>query len=406
MNGSIYEIDSHRVMKLDASYEMDLSRMGSVYNEMVFVEGRKTLAPIENKFAVIKDELEQQVKTLGNRFEPFDFARNTKWRDLELAIQQIFGFKNVSIIHPKEYYVKRLDDFNYVDLTAFTYVTWRYPIDGLVTEKGFYDKSHSINMDMTISLQLIRLLQPSEIVASFLHEFGHNIDPCMVDIKYVKTNVLAKYLTDRKEQITEMEQKIASIGAGIIELFTPYMERFRLFDWIKNLLGISGWSPEQAIERVRQLAAKDASQNVFNRQTNKEAFADNIARMYGYGAELARVFATFDKYAHKRMKSWIKKEEKRQQVIADIALAEIEGEHKTDIHRVRALIQEYETDLADPNIPAAVKKSLAEDLSEVKQVLNYYLNHKDKFQKNVNRAIYDTITSVENNIPPSNTPAQ
>src|SRR5699024_6241895 len=83
----------------------------------------------------------------------------------------------------------------------------RFPIQGLVTDKGFYDKSKSIRMNVYITLGIIKALTPEEITAALMHEFGHSIDPATVNISYVETNALAKYLTDRKGAINKQESK-------------------------------------------------------------------------------------------------------------------------------------------------------------------------------------------------------
>ena len=49
-------------------------------------------------------------------------------------------------------------------------------------------------MEIWISLGLIKNLTSDEILAVLLHEFGHSIDPALIDIKYTETNILSKYI--------------------------------------------------------------------------------------------------------------------------------------------------------------------------------------------------------------------
>ena len=51
-------------------------------------------------------------------------------------------------------------------------------------------------MEIIVSLGLIKSLEPEEIMAAFLHEFGHNIDPANVSIEYTEVNILSKYFFD------------------------------------------------------------------------------------------------------------------------------------------------------------------------------------------------------------------
>lgn len=73
----------------------------------------------------------------------------------------------------------------------------------------------------------------------------------------------------------------------------------------------------------------------------------------------------------------------------------LKDSHKTNIHRYRTLIKEYEIDLKDPNISDDVKKQLREDLDSVKNVLDEYLNNYDEFHNRVNNMINDELVRLE-----------
>lgn len=135
--------------------------------------------------------------------------------------------------------------------------------------------------------------------------------------------------------------------------------------------------------------------SVFRRQEYSEAFADNFARMYGYGPQLMSGLHKMQLSNETYRNSRIKKEKARQAAIMQFTQALLKDVHKTDIHRVRALIKEYNDDINDPNTPPAVKKQLKEDLEELEKVLDQYLNNFSDFQNRVNRAINEELINSE-----------
>ena len=72
-------------------------------------------------------------------------------------------------------------------------------------------------MEIWISLGLIKNLTSDEILAVLLHEFGHSIDPALIDIKYTETNILSKYITDRKKSLNKDENRIINKFRGIVD---------------------------------------------------------------------------------------------------------------------------------------------------------------------------------------------
>ena len=62
------------------------------------------------------------------------------------------------------------------------------------------------------------------------------------------------------------------------------------------------------------------------------------------------------------------------------------------------IINEYKSDINDPNTPEVVKKQLQEDLTELEKVLDQYLNNRDEFQKRIkNNIINNELKKLEDN---------
>ena len=391
-----------------------------IYMEAVFKDGRSKMQPLVNQIKKIQDQLNDEIKKhdaveegkSGKKFDTVAFWRNPLFKELEELIQKIFGFRNVEI-HPymedwdskKKQFVFR--DGN-VEIPSEIFEvevshSLRYPIEGLVTDAGFYDKSKSLNFKIYFSLKFLHSVTPEEAVAVFLHEFGHTIDPAIVDIKYTKINILSKYLTDRKSALNSEEKKFLSVNKitefAILGIFTGFLILVTWFSAIWNQFVTNKnktLSPKETEERIKNLRATLSKSEQFNRQNFSEAFADNFARMYGFGPQLMSALKKMNLDMSKKLRSRIKKEEERQKVILEMVENALQGQHRTNIHRARSLIKEYENDLKDPKLSAKIKKQIKEDKEEVEKVLESYTNDFSAFQNRLNKIINEELEKLEN----------
>ena len=371
----------------------------SIFTEAVFTGGKETCKPIVDQFQIIKDALENEIKKDGSKFNPMGFYKNTIFRDLESVLIKVFGFRDVEIGTMIEGYHPETDDFQTKMLNAFTWVggNIRFPAEAIVTDKGFYDSTHTIRGMICFTLGVIHHLSAEELTAILLHELGHNIDPALIDIRYTETNILSKYLTDRVGKINNGEKSYLSKKKKSLVIISPDLIILILFGLamgisaLVSLLQKIFFKKEKAIEKIKNLVKNDIEK--YDRVNSIEAYADNFARMYGFGSPLMTGINKIGTSNLDQQMSRLKKEKRRQKAIADMAIAQIRDMHKTDIHRINSLVKEYEADLKDPNIPQPVKDEIKTDLEELKAVLDKYLNHKDEFQRTVNRIIKEGLES-------------
>lgn len=390
------------------------------YMEAVFSNGKEKVKSLEEKIQRIKDKLEEEIikqdksveknrKSKGKykvvRFDPKAFWKDTVFKDLEDELVKVFGFRNVEIYPRIERYISDSQIFSSRILNCFVWSNNRFPIEGLVTDDGFYDKSRSTCMQIQITLGLIKALEADELLAVLLHEFGHGIDPALVDIKYTEINILSKYMTDRKNAINSSEKSVIKkkgitsdfifLLIELILLFLPIMPYVlnKIYEFIVGLVVGKEKLTEMRLEKVRKMVKEDKDK--FNRREFYEAYADNFARMYGYAAPLMRGLQKISKDDLDKFDSRHKRENARQSYIMEMTGMLIKDVHKTDIHRIRNLIKEYKEDINDPNTPAAVKKQLKEDLVELEKVLDEYLNNFSDFQNRVNRIINEELEKIE-----------
>lgn len=383
----------------------------NLYTEAVFTGGREKLKPIVDCIQKIQDELDYQTgddKEGGtSRFNSKAFTKNSLWKDLELSIMDAFGFKNVRIMPSHEKYVGK-GRFRSKAINVYTFCTWRYPIQGVVTDAGFFDKSRSIEIKIIILLGMLKLLTAEELLAVILHELGHNIDPAIVDIRYVTTNRVADYLIGKKStrnKVPNLDNAGPSFGVmSIFKWFCSILALLMLpitimISVIYNTLKTLFTSKTKLLRMVKDIVMKDKRD--FSRNKNTEAFADNFARMYGYGPDLTSALSKMEDYlmGEARLsvkKSFILNEKERQIVIAEFIKFSVEDKHSTVINRAVALIKEYEEDLKDPDMPEKVKKNIKEDMESVKGVMDKFVNHKDEFIRNLRTMMYEELTKYGN----------
>lgn len=422
--------------------ELDDRMDPSIFTEAVFSKGKESIKPIEDQISVIKNilmsEIGEQEKSEAEAakareeeddddnkpkkqvniksFDPKKFWRSPEFKKLEELYQKTFGFRSVQIMPYIEKYISKDKEFESKSIQCFTYTMDRYPIDGLVTDQGFFDKTHSISLEIRISLGIIRMLDAGELTGVILHEIGHNIDPALVTINYAETNILSKYLTERKNELTNTEKKLESSKHSISEmLILPILAGLMvvvgiissIVNAIKSIFTKNSRvkDDEQAFEKLKAAIAKDAK-NSFNRKDYGEAFADNFARMYGYGAQLSGGLKKMAKHYDDSLKSRFSREADRQKCIIYVVTNTLKDEHKTEIHRVKALIAAYYEDINNPNTPVRVKRQLREDVKEVEAILDSYMHDFSEFQNRINKIINDEIDKAQGVPKEDNPPAK
>lgn len=381
--------------------------------EAVFANGRETLEPVLEKIKVVKSTLtelittQEKSKKKADAFNPKAFWKHNCFKELENVIKETFGFRSVEIEPWIERYDTATKTFDSYEINCYTWRNIRYPVEGLVSEKGFYDHTHSLNICIRISLGLINIVEPEEVLAIILHELGHNIDPALMDIKYTQTNILAKYISDREETFTEEEDdyiKNSEINksSAFIEvlfcmiMFLPFI--IILISEIIYRLKYFFMGTEKVQEgKLKEIANMLKNDKRFNRQNNSEAFADNLPRMYGYGVPLMSAMNKMSKDWESKINSRYKLERDRADTMLEITKYCIKGVHRTDIHRIHSLIREYKADIADPNIPKEVKKQIENDLKEMEIILDSYLNDFSEMQNKINQLILKELNAKDKN---------
>ena len=397
------------------------------YTEAVFRNGREKVKPIEDQFQILKDEVarfkqEEIVKDpRGDYVNTIKLWKSTNFKALEDTIKDVFGFRYVIIDIADDNYLNDHTNIDTTQFNAYTTVLNRYPAESVITEDGFYDKSHSIGLQVIMSTYYLDEYTPAELTALLLHEIGHNIDPALIDITFLQTNLICDYILKRKPSESEesatnkytkdanplawaftglynffqktFNLKGSNDGTNIPDYRLPPIQNFFRSIFMKKK-DYNEWATKQYLEMLQKELNRTADE--FNYVEYKEAFADNFARMYGYGPELAVGFHKVEKLVFKNGMSRIKKDKERKECIFELIIQALNDEHKTDIHRFQALINEYDKDINDPKVPKEVKAQLLEDKEKLVAMVRLYTTDFNEFYNRCN-------SMVANFVRPNNT---
>lgn len=423
-------------INFDLSKYKDKLKNMNVFEEHVFsAKGRAKLKKIDEIWNKIKEELAKETVDNGKKFNPIKFCKNELFHQLELTIQDIFGFRYVEIFPKIEKVYDESKDKMFVYVNACTVMPPnRFAIDGIITDAGFFDKSKSMKMYMIVGLPLIQMLESEELTAVFLHEMGHNLDPAMYNINYKDMNDYVKYIldTDRDKKKKENNnvkktpwlEKIITLSTNNTETIKKSSKGFivkaikKSLNFIdKMILNLSKFlytlkfkNPFNSnLDKVIDKLVKATKENIkkkgiFSKYNSSEAFADNFPRMYGYDKYLVKASSKMNKENEEtNMKDIYGKnvfnraniEKIRSQFFAIVIQDSIDDVHRTDIHRYYSLLKEYYKDLKDKTIPADIKKSIQKDLDEMIKLGDIYFKSPDQVKNKIYASIFNAIKEVD-----------
>lgn len=325
--------------------------------------------------------------------QPKILSMTDLFKDLENEFNNVFGFHSTVLDFVYTFdgvgnYNQGKDGdrsgYDYGMINAWTYVGQRYYIDGLLSEDGgFYDSTHSLNFHMEIYPHAFVALTSRELLAVILHEVGHNLDPALVDIGYQETNELVNYLGNKTTD--EHVYRWIKLHLEDIPLLGPFIAAFRT--------AVSGTKNYE--DRLKKATENQLNLNQgWNYSNSIEAFADNIPRMYGLGKDLISGLVKIgdDMDAVEGWSFSYLENLRQNEILACMAaMADMNEEHATIIHRIKSLLMEYDKELADPKLHAPLRKRIQEDRDGVNALLQQLLNSPNEVKRKAYNIINTTI---------------
>ena len=361
-------------------------------------------SPILRQAEDILEQLIAEIKRDPNRSYT-DHPLNKKFIQL---MQKQFGFRKLFIMWDHlPYVIGGGSAFTYISSNIIT-SSGSDLLVGKDKKKGYYDKNHQIVCYVQIATEIVRYtnLTGAEMLATILHEFGHNFDATV----YGKINLIMGYAsliqaayekpfrmlyliqgTDAgKEKIAELHRMGDKAWDYLVEKIPVVKKIEYIFNRILNIVLIN----RNDIKNMRSLydifkstirlmnpwslITFITNNHLRNVISNKiEVFSDSFATAYGYGADLTNAMRKFETGPMlDRTRLGDKKLNPVQRFCIDLVLMEREivsfivgSPHGTPYSRVKRCRDALLKDLEEGNYPPDLKKEL---LANIKQLEDSY----------------------------------
>ena len=333
-------------------------------------------------------------------------------------LQQQFGFKECVIIFESSGVVNACTlPMDFVGRIRRNEV---YKYD---KKNGYYDTTHTMCVFATVYDGLLATdgITGGMLLAVILHEIGHNLDnsPWMLasDITgYIKGAIeVSEKIVDETSnnkaisiginvlinsimRNTHIEGVIANIFNNLIRKIPPLEAMLKIFSFgkseykqIKRLFNkiqtVAMVTSGQAFMRVHAITVKAFVDLLYNLSgAPLEIHADEMAALYGYGAEAAKMFTLME---YNKLKVPGQISAANSPIINflydyytstfDLLLGLsnphlLVDPHPSNQSRIKNVIRKYERDLANADFPPQMKKELEKELEDTKRLYESYIN--------------------------------
>ena len=344
-----------------------------------------------------------------------NMMKTTENKELEKAIQKVFGFKRVSIIWEnrgvivKGAYTIPGSPTKYGTKPGFKFGTHK---------DGFYDETHSLPVFIELSNDMYRECQltPEEMTAILIHEIGHNFDftpytmiigwtmailaiikliiglgdgtwPNTLYRMFLKTDAgrgYAQFMLNIDNLIMNYVPPLGMIGRGINKV-VKYINKF-----INVLLSpLTLFSIPVALINAPMVYVV----SFFSRK--KEIYADAFAAGYGLGPELSSGLVKFDAYASRMS---IAPAGSLAELFYDFSMFSREfmctfcdkSGHGSAQQRMIKTRAKLEKDLKNNDFDPALKKELIDMISDMDEVYDDFLTC-DEYEKKTITAFFRSL---------------
>ena len=350
---------------------------------------------------------------MANNYPQLNYTKYSK--DLEDAIQKVFGFGKVDIVWTQV--DKRVGagpcTIPNIKLFHLKNASFRKPKK---TQNGFYDTTHELHAVIILTATLFDVggVTPEEMTALLLHELGHNFDYtpyAIIDELYGLVDTLifdvvpiiekSKYDLHKKGELigtvigmilgTAFKEKgtgifLRALGAKA-DMITDLIPSMRPF--VIQMSGLLGMV-KKAINVVKtpiifitkipndlMFYPTRYVSNTFSRKT--EQYADSFAAAYGYGNELINgleKMTTYNQNIEEKMYNL-----PVLQIFEDLYIFKQEilsvayGEHTSHQQRLIKIRAKLEQDLNDKTIPSKLKVQIKKDLDRINRTNDKMLGY-------------------------------
>lgn len=348
-----------------------------------------------------------QMLTLIKKEPNTSYTKHPLNQKLQKLFQKQFGFNNVFIIwnHFPASYGKM-----YTFVSSGIILKSRDNI--LVSEdgkRGFYDKNHSFNAYIDISIYGIQNtnVTASEAMGIILHEFGHNFDNSI----YKKINIILQYVNTYQALLKnvfllpeviaslipstnsgkELMYRLANMKDNVREFLRkriPKIDKVEnaYYTFLDRMMNINEILFPVSIRGLYHLVGNAPfamfkylfAQHLTTVPTNKgELFADSFATSYGYGPDLAKGLEKISYLGLPANSSSEGKMNPFQRLFVDYLLFQRElinmifiPTHGTNASRITHCKESLIHDLKNNEYPPEMKREILDSIADLQKIYN------------------------------------
>lgn len=323
----------------------------------------------------------------NGKFKLSDCETNKK---LEKTLAKQFGVQSVNI-HWMMSPIATLYTRPY--MTSFSGVSEYYNRENYKKTKVFKNSEKQIYISSNDGFLLDVGLTPEEILATLLHEIGHNFDTTALRIiagipVFWYSIAISNYgaaIDKTKDEILRKIDKISQPFTQMMFLITKEMSFLAPIERIGKLIrnGFSFTGPSwMKPENYKKAALANFGMSFAG--YGAERFSDSFATSYGYGVPLNSALGKLDRFYNEGtfygavinnipvvncMYSFA--------FIFNNICTSIMGVHPDNGIRMKSTINKLKRDLNDPSVDKQLKKVIIKDLETLEQMYDDYLNVKD-----------------------------
>lgn len=318
-------------------------------------------------------------------------------KDLEKAIQNVFGFKEVDVFWSSSQFQMR-GPYTIVSCTIFNPSAVTSSVAYGKNQRGIYDKDHMLTACIHMPANIFSYgVTSEEAVAILLHELGHNFDitpnrmasDLIKIINYASTSNYFMLLF----QAASGKRAVRSIMTRIYEIDTVISDRISIYRNASYYMQKIGkyiidtadimFSPLLLITRIPIMFITmplNYIANYFGRKS--ERYADSVATMYGYGAELTtgleKIVADTAGGNTVLAKAPVTKTlydlYRAEGELMDIAL----GKHESTQKRLIKSIAMLKQDLNDQDLSPAFKRQIKNEIARLEETYRSVITMPDE----------------------------
>ena len=309
-------------------------------------------------------------------------------KKLEKTLAKQFGVQSVNI-HWMMSPIATLYTRPYI--TSFSGISEYYNRKNYKNTKVFKNSEKQIYISSNDGFLLDVGLTPEEILATLLHEIGHNFDTTALRIitgmpVFWYSIIISNYgaaIDKIRDEILRKFDKISKPFMQMMLLITKEMSFLSPIERIVKLMK-NGFTAPTMIQSEKYRNTVLAIFGTSFAGYGGERFSDSFAASYGYGVPLNSALAKIDKfYSEGTFYGTVVNNIPVVNCIYSFAYIfnnicrSIMAVHPDNGIRMKSTINKLKRDLNDPSVDKQLKKVIIKDLETLEQMYDDYLNVKD-----------------------------